>query len=160
MDYRERQQNQFVRISGLQKLTQKFGLCLHLEMIDVRSCFRINRIKTCELCPCTIIYKSVADLWNPLWAATSTKKVLLMIGYDVRIDRLSGTPSLSTKLRKLLLRLTFSRKFVQKQIDLTGRSDSSSQNDWNGRGFTSKWAWLQKFRTIGIPLLQILGPPL
>ena len=37
-------------------------------------------------------------------------------------------PSLSTELRKLLLWLTlacFSRKFVQKQIDWTGGTDSS-----------------------------------
>ena len=57
MDYRERQRSQFVRASGLQKLMQKFGLSLHLEMVDVHLRFRLNRIKTCELCPCAIIYK-------------------------------------------------------------------------------------------------------
>ena len=45
MDYREQQRSQFVRVSGLQKLTQKFGLCLHLEMVDVHSRFQLNRIK-------------------------------------------------------------------------------------------------------------------
>ena len=34
MDYCERQQSQFVRVSGPQKLTQKFGLWLHLEMVN------------------------------------------------------------------------------------------------------------------------------
>ena len=41
------------------------------------------------------------------------------------------------------------------------------KNDQNGRGFTSKWAWLQKFRvcfacncTAGTPLQEILDPPL
>ena len=32
MDYRERQRSQFVRVSGLQMLTQKFGLYLHSKI--------------------------------------------------------------------------------------------------------------------------------
>ena len=55
---------------------------------------------------------------------------------------LSGTPFLSTELRKLLQWLTlacFSRKFVQKRIDWTGKTDSFSQeNDRKGRGFTAQ----------------------
>ena len=47
MDYHKQQQSQFVRVRGLQKLMQKFGLCLHLEMVDVHSCFGLNSIKTC-----------------------------------------------------------------------------------------------------------------
>ena len=51
---------------------------------------------------------------TPLWAAPSTKEVL-MIGYE-------EPPSLSTELRKLLVHVwltlaCFSRKIVQKQID-------------------------------------------
>ena len=45
MDYHERQRSQFVQVSGLQKLTQKSGLCLHLEMVDVYSHFRLYCIK-------------------------------------------------------------------------------------------------------------------
>ena len=47
MNYHEQQQSQFVLVSGLQKLTQKIGLHLQLEMVDVRLCFRLNCIKTC-----------------------------------------------------------------------------------------------------------------
>ena len=56
MDYCERQQSQFVRVSGLQKLTQKFGLCLYLEMVYVHLHFRLHCIKNilCELCLCAI----------------------------------------------------------------------------------------------------------
>ena len=43
----------------------------------------------------------------------------------------------------------------------------SLENDRNGRGFTPKWAWLQKFCarfahnwTITTPLQEILDPPL
>ena len=43
----------------------------------------------------------------------------------------------------------------------------SLKNDRNGRGFSSKWAWLQNFRarfahncTIGTPLQEILDPRL
>ena len=50
MDYREQQQSQFVLVSGLQKLTQELGLCLHLEMVDIRSHFQINHIKTYVNC--------------------------------------------------------------------------------------------------------------
>ena len=50
MDYRERQRSQFVQASGLQKLTQKFGPCLYLEMVAVRSRFRLNCIKTYVNC--------------------------------------------------------------------------------------------------------------
>ena len=62
MDYCERQRSQFVRVSGLQNLTQELGLCLYLEMIDVLLRFRLNCIKMYvnyvrELCPCAIIYK-------------------------------------------------------------------------------------------------------
>ena len=46
LNYREWQWNQFVRVSGLQKLTQKIELCLQLEMVDVRLCFELNCIKT------------------------------------------------------------------------------------------------------------------
>ena len=47
MNYRERQRNQFVGVSGLQKLMQKIGLCLQLEMVDICSRFGLNCI--CEL---------------------------------------------------------------------------------------------------------------
>ena len=53
MDYRERQRSQFIRVSGLQKLTQKFvNSCLQLEMVDVRPRFQLNRIKTYVNCVC------------------------------------------------------------------------------------------------------------
>ena len=35
MNYCEQQRSQFVGVSGLKKLTQKIGLCLQLEMVDV-----------------------------------------------------------------------------------------------------------------------------
>ena len=40
--YCERQLSQFIRVSGLQTLTQKFGLCLHLEMVDSSFAFPTN----------------------------------------------------------------------------------------------------------------------
>ena len=50
MDYHEREQSQFVRVSGLQKVTQELELCLHLEMVHVRLRFRLNYIKTYVNC--------------------------------------------------------------------------------------------------------------
>ena len=50
LNYCERQQNQFVRVSGLQKLMQKIGLCLQLEMVDVGSHLGLNCIKTYMNC--------------------------------------------------------------------------------------------------------------
>ena len=72
----------------------------------------------------------------PLWAAPSCD------------DRLTGTPSLATELRKLLLWLTlacFSRKIVQKSIGWAGTSGSCSQMIKMGVVFSRKWAWLLKF---------------
>ena len=60
MNCRERQQSQLIQVSGLQKLTQKinFGLCLHLEMVDVRTRSGLICIKNIrELCLCAIIDK-------------------------------------------------------------------------------------------------------
>ena len=39
-------------VSGLWKLTQKFGLYLHLEMVDVHSRFQLYHIKTYVNCVC------------------------------------------------------------------------------------------------------------
>ena len=50
MNYCERQWSQFVQVSGLQKLTQKIGLCLQLEMVDVCLHFRLNCITTYVKC--------------------------------------------------------------------------------------------------------------
>ena len=57
MDYRERQQSQFVRVSGLQKLTQKFGFCLYLEMVDVN--YYYNKI-TIILCSIVKVHKTIS----------------------------------------------------------------------------------------------------
>ena len=50
MDYHERQRSKFIRVSGLQKVTQELRLRLHLEMVDVHSRFRLNCIKTYVNC--------------------------------------------------------------------------------------------------------------
>ena len=77
-------------------------------------------------------------------------------------------PSLSTELRKLLLRLTlacFSRKLVQKQIGCTSRIDSYSIEMGvvcPKVGVASKIsrARFAHNHTIGTPLQEILDPPL
>ena len=61
MNYRERQQSQFVQVSGLQKLTQKIGLCLQLEMVDFRSRFGLNCIKTYMNCVSVQLFLSCAS---------------------------------------------------------------------------------------------------
>ena len=50
MNYREQQRNHFIRVSGLQKLPQKIGLCLQLEMVAVRLRYGLNCIKAYVNC--------------------------------------------------------------------------------------------------------------
>ena len=72
--------------------------------------------------------------------------------HEVLIDRLkfNGTPSLSTELRKLLLRLSLAclaeNSFKNRSVGLVGLI-VSLKNDRNGRGLAPKWAWLQNFCT-------------
>ena len=60
----------------------------------------------------------------------------LMIGYEVLIDRLNGTPPClyRTKKTTAIAHLSMLRNIFQKQIDRTSRTDSFSQK-------CSKWAW-------------------
>ena len=58
MDYRERQQSQFVRVSGLQKLTQKFKLLFTTGKGRRSFAFPTKPHENIrELCSCAIIYK-------------------------------------------------------------------------------------------------------
>ena len=61
MNYRERQRNQFVRVSGFQKLTQKIGLCLQLEIVDIRSRFGLKGIKTYMNCASAQLFLNCAS---------------------------------------------------------------------------------------------------
>ena len=78
-------------------------------------------------------------------------------------------PFLAIELRKLLwLTLEcFRRKFIQKQIDWTGRAGSLSQKQFKCVVLPQKWAWLLKFcarfahkTVLETPLLEILDLPL
>ena len=112
------------------------------------------------------ILSPVADLgWllgfhgTPLWAGSTTKKVLL-IG-------LMEPPFQAKELRKLLLWLTLAylrNNLSQKWIDWQGGARSFSlKRSKTGMVLTKLWVWPQNFRTHywnGIPLHEILYPPL
>ena len=90
----------------------------------------------------TTLY-AVADLgWflgfhgTHLWAASSTIKIL-MIGYEVLIDRLSGTLSIyrtkKTTAMAHLMHALAEKSFKNRSIGLVGLT-VSLKNDRNGRG--------------------------
>ena len=71
-----------------------------------------------------------------------------MLGYKVLIDRLNGTlpvyrPNKTTAM--LTLACLAENSFKNRSIGLVGLI-VSLKNNRNGRGFASKWAWLQIFR--------------
>ena len=62
MDYCELQQSQFVRVClwSSKVDTEKFGLCLHLETVDICSRFGLNCIKTYLKCVCVQLFLNYA----------------------------------------------------------------------------------------------------